>query len=58
MDERDFELYDCQDENFDDRYFDGEDLDKDALFALWEIDPEDLDNLDLDELTDEEDETF
>jgi hypothetical protein len=38
-----YELYDCQDEDFDDRYFDGEDLDQDALFALWEIDLEDID---------------
>lgn len=47
-DEFEPELYDCQDEGFDDRYFDGEALDADALFELWEIDLDDLEDLEDD----------
>lgn len=47
-DEFEPELYDCQDEGFDDRYFDGEALDADALFELWEIDLDDLVDLEDD----------
>lgn len=52
MNEREFELYDCQDENFDDRYFDGEDLDAYLLEELYEVD----ENYDI--LEDEEYEEF
>ena len=43
MDEREFDLYD---EDFDDAYFDGDDLDEDLLYDLHEFE-DDFDDEDL-----------
>jgi hypothetical protein len=42
MDERDFNEPDSYDEDFEDAYFDGEDLDEDLLYALHEFDEDEL----------------
>ena len=48
MNERESEEFELYDEDFDDAYFDGEDLDEDYLYDLHEYD-EELDELEEDE---------
>lgn len=46
MDAEEFEQFELYDEDFDDAYFDGEDLDEDYLYDLHEYDEELEEDLD------------